>query len=270
MRADNSVVRTMLGHKSIRRYSRRRPSDEVVNAAVRAGQQAPFASQMYSVVMSRDRVRNPFRAPLLFTICVDFHKFELIMARRGWRMATNDLTLLLFGVEDALLMAQNMVVAGRSLGMGSCFLGSAMYDAERIAKRYHLPARVFPIVQLVMGYPAEDPPTRPRYPLEFTLFEDRYPEIDDELVSKAMKAMDEGYLAQDYYRANRAKIQLQRGRKETYTLKDYSWTEHICRKWGQWYPSPDELLKQLELRGFHIERPTAKAKTPRRAGASRQ
>lgn len=248
----NEVVGTMLEHRSIRRYSKRRPSMATVETVVRAGQQAPFASQMYSVVLSGDRTRNPFKAPLLFTVCIDSHKFELIMAKRGWRMATNDLTLLFFGIEDALLMAENMVVAGRSLGMGSCFLGFAMYDAERIARKHHLPKRVFPIVQLAMGYPAEDPPPRPRYPMDFVLFEGRYPELDDERVSRAMEAMDEGYLAQDYYRVNRAKIPLDKGRKETFDLGNYSWTEHICRKYGQWHPDPGELLRQLELRGFNI------------------
>ena len=66
-----------------------------------------------------------------------------------------------FGIEDASLMAENMVIAGRSMGLGSCFLGFAMYDADRIAKQYSLPQRVFPLVQLAMGYPAEDPPPRP-------------------------------------------------------------------------------------------------------------
>lgn len=263
---ENETVRTMLDHRSIRRYSKRRPSAESVGTVVRAGQQAPFASQMYSVVLSRDRARNPFRAPLLFTVCIDSHKFELIMAKRGWRMATNDLTLLFFGIEDALLMAENMVVAARSLGMGSCFLGFAMYDADRIARRLSLPKRVFPIVQLAMGYPAEDPPPRPRYPMDFTLFEGRYPELDDGAVSRAMKAMDDGYLEQDYYRVNRAKIPLVGGRAETFDLGDYSWTEHICRKWGQWHPDPDELLRQLELRGFHICGAKGRARKRRRAG----
>ncbi|MFY9605482.1 MAG: nitroreductase family protein [Thermoplasmata archaeon] len=248
----NQVIKTMLDHRSIRRYKSEAPSDHVVKTIVRAGQQAPFASQMYSVLLSRKAMQNPFRAPLLFTICIDSHKFELIMARRGWKMATNDLTLLIFGIEDAMLMAENMVIAARSLGIGSCFLGFAMYKADRIAEEYELPKRVFPLVQLAMGHPAEDPPPRPRYPIEFTLFEDKYPALDDDTVSRAMRQMDEGYLEQDYYRRNRAKIKLERGRKESYSYADYNWTEHICRKWGQWYPRPTELLNQLKLRGFKV------------------
>jgi hypothetical protein len=175
------------------------------------------------------------------------------MAKRNWKLVTNDLTLLFFGIQDASLMAENMVVAGRSLGLGSCFLGSAMFRAAKIAEEYELPKKVFPLVQLTMGYPAEEPPPRPRYPIDFTLFEDEYPRLDDKKVRKAMEAMDEGYLAQDYYRKMNAKIRLEdKKRKETFTYDDYSWTEHICRKWGQWYPDPKELLEQLEKCGFNI------------------
>ncbi len=248
----NPVIKCLLDHKSIRKYTDQMPSDEAIQTVVRAGQQAPFASQYYSVLLSRNKERNPFKAPLLFTVCVDSHKFERIMTRRNWKLVTNDLALLLFGIQDAALMAENMVVAGRSLGLGSCFLGSAPFRADKIAEEYDLPERVFPLVQLAMGYPAEDPLTRPRYPKEFTLFEDRYPELDQKMVLAAIKQMDEGYLAQDYYRKMNAKIPLEGDRKETFTYDNYSWTEHICRKWGQWYTEPDELLQQFEKRGFHI------------------
>jgi hypothetical protein len=174
------------------------------------------------------------------------------MARRGWNLVTNDLVLLFFGIQDAVLMAENMVIAARSLGLGSCFLGSAMFRADKIAEEYHLPPKVFPLVQLAMGYPAEDPPPRPRYPMEFTLFEDKYPELNDKMIVRAMQVMDEGYLAQDYYRKLKAKIPLKINRKETYTYDNYSWTEHICRKWGQRFPDPKVLLQQLEKRGFDI------------------
>jgi nitroreductase len=250
----NPVIQVLLSHKSIRKYTDELPSDEVIETIVRAGQQAPFAYQYYSLLLSRDRKHNPFKAPLLFTICVDSHKFERIMARRRWKLVENDLSILFFAVQDAALMAENMVVAGRSLGLGSCFLGSAPYRADRIAKEYSLPERVFPLVQLTMGYPAEDPPTRPRYPMEFTLFENKYPELNEATVSRAMKQMDEGYLAQDYYRKANAKITLEGKRRETFTYDNYSWTEHICRKLGQWYPNPKELIERLEKRGFQINR----------------
>lgn len=248
---ESTVIQTMLKHRSVRKYKKDQPSDEIVETIVRAGQQAPFASQLYSVLLSRKK-KAPFGAPLWFIICVDLYKLERFMKIRGWDVVTNDLSLLFFGIQDAAYMAQNMVVAGESLGLFSCFLGAAPYQAERIAKEFKLPKRVFPLVGLVMGYPAEDFPSRPRYPLSFTLFEDRYPEFTDEQVAEAMKVMDDGYLAQGYYAKQKAKIPIEVDKKETYTYENYSWTEHIARKWGQWYRSPEELLEQLKKQGFDL------------------
>jgi len=250
---ENQVIETMMNHRSVRKYTKEKPSDEIVHAIVRAGQQAPFAAQLYSVLLKRNK-RAPFGAPLWFTICVDLYKLERFMKVRGWDVVSNDLSLLFFGIQDAAYMAQNMVVAGESLGLFSCFLGAAPYQADRIARDFKLPPRVFPLVGLVMGYPAEDLPPRPRYPLSFTLFEDTYPEFSDEQVAEAMRVMDEGYLAQGYYVKMKAKIPIEdKSRKDTYTYDNYSWTEHISRKWGQWFPTPAELLEQLRKRGFNLD-----------------
>ncbi len=250
---DNPTIQVLLNRRSVRRFKPDLPGDEVIQTIVRAGQQAPFASQLYSVLLSRKQ-RARFGAPLLFTICVDLHKLERLMALRGWKVVTNDLSLLLFGIQDAAYMAENMVIAAASLGLGSCFLGAAPFRARQIARRYRLPKRVFPIVQLVMGYPdpAEEFPPRPRYPLSFTLFEDQYPDLSNDQAAEAMRAMDEGYLRQGYYRKQGIRIELADGRADPFTDETYSWTEHIARKWGQWYPSPEELLQQLREQGFEI------------------
>jgi len=247
----NPVIEILLNRKSVRKYSDQVPSGEVIETVVRAGQQAPFASQLCSLLLSRSKA--PYGAPLWFTICVDMHRMELIMAKRGWAVVTNDLSMLLLGIQDAALMAENMVIAAESLGMGSCFLGDTPNRAGRIQKQYKLPKRVFPLVELVMGYPAEEFPPRPRYPMEFVLFEDRYPELTDSMVEEAMRVMDEGYLAQGYYRKQRAKIKLEGDREETFTYDNYSWTEHISRKWGLWLRDPKDVLNEMEKCGFTFE-----------------
>ena len=246
----NSMIEAMLNRRSVRKYTDQKPTDEVIETVVRAGQHAPFAAQLCSLLLTRKKA--PFGAPLWFTVCVDMHRMELVMAKRGWTTRANNLSMLIFGIQDAALMAENMVMAAESLGMGSCFLGNAFYRVKQIQKRYRLPPRVFPLVELVMGYPAEEFPPRPRYPLDFTLFEDRYPELRDETIEQAMRVMDEGYLAQGYYRKQKAKIKLEVEREETFTYDNYSWTEHISRKWGQWMGDPNEILEQLEACGFGI------------------
>jgi len=247
----NPIIKTMLNRKSIRKYMPEMPPDEVIETVVRAGQQAPFASQLCSLLLSRNREENPFEAPLLFTVCVDSYKWELIMAERNWTMVGDDMMLLLLGFQDAALMAENMVIAAESLGMGSCFLGGVPFHSKEIIEEYNLPPRVFPMVGLTMGYPAQNPPPRPRYPVDFVLFEDKYPDFTGEQVRSAMEVMDQGYLAQDYYQSLKAIIPIQGDREDNFTYETYSWTEHICRKWGQ-NLFPRTLLKHIKRCGFNI------------------
>ena len=202
----NTTLDAMMARKSIRKYEDRLPANDVIETVVRAGQQAPFAGQLGSVLLKRKSAAGgvhdeggapkapggtadkepasgiPWGAPLLFTICIDMHRMELVLEKRGWRTKSHDLNMLLFGVQDATLMAENMVTAAESLAMGSCFLGGAPFRADRIIEEYSLPKRVFPVVQLTMGYPAENPAPRPRYPISFHLFEGSYPQFSDEEV----------------------------------------------------------------------------------------
>jgi nitroreductase len=248
----NPTIASMLNRKSVREYTTEKPSEEVVETIVRAGQQAPFASQLYSILLTRKK-KAPFGAPLWFIICVDLYKLERFMQVRGWEVVTNDVTMLLFGLQDAAYAAENMVIAAESLGLGSCYLGIGAKRAMQIIKQYKLPKRVFPLVELVMGYPAETFPPRPRYPMPYTLHEDRYPDLSDEQVREAMKVMDDGYMAQGYYSKQKVKIPIESGRPDTFTFENYSWTEHISRKWGQWDTSPNEMLAVLKSQGFDLQ-----------------
>ena len=250
----NPTIEVLMNRKSVRRFTNRKITRDELEAIVRAGQQAPFASQLYSVLYSTERP-IAYDAPAWFVVCVDAYKLERFMKLRGWSIVTNDLTLLLLGMQDAAYMAQNMVTTAESLGIGSCFLGAVSSSAVRVRtlrERFALPGRVLPMVELVMGYPDEEFPPRPRYPLAFTLFENKYPELSDKDVREAMKAMDDGYLKQEYYKRNGVKIELEDGRQDCYTFDDYSWTEHISRKWGQWAESPNELLDALRECGFSL------------------
>lgn len=242
----------MLAHRSIRKFTKRMPSDATVKTIVRAGQQAAFAAQLYSVILTKDRGRHPFKAPLLFTVCVDFNKMALIMKRRGWKWVSNDLYGLLLGIQDAGYAAQNMVLAAESLGLGTCYLGHTPFAADKLAKQLKLPQRVFPLVQIAMGYPAENPPLRPRFPMDFVLFDGKYPALDKKRITRALRTMDDGYLAQGYYRKANLKLPLICGKKETFDFDTYSWTEHISRKWGQWEKSPKRLRDLMRKRGLKV------------------
>ncbi len=244
----NEVIDSLMSRKSIRNYTDQVPTEEEILTVVRAGQQAPFAMQLGSLVIQRNSKTNAFNAPIQFVILCDLHRMEKVMETRGWQRKASNIHSLLFGMQDAAYMAQNMVTAAESLGMGSCFIGAAPYMSEKLREDCNLPDHVFPLVILPMGFPAENPPVRPRYPMEFHLFEEKYPELTEEMTKKAMAVMDDGYLAQDYYKNAGFMIPLaDKTKEEKYTFDNYSWTEHISRKMVQWSTDPDELLKQLDI-----------------------
>jgi nitroreductase len=248
----NPVIDAMLQRKSVRKFTNQVPSEEIIETIIRAGQQAPFAFQMGDMILDRGP-KNMMGAPLQFTICYDVHRMALVAQKRGWDIEVDDMQLLIFGIQDAAYMAQNMVIAAESLGLRSCYIGMTPFIAPTIKKKYKLPDRVFPVVTLVVGYPDayEDQfPPRPRYPMEFTCFEGEYPEMDVAMVENAMQVMDEGYLAQHYYQKQNAMINLHGKKEETFTYEDYSWTEHISRKCALYTDA--HLRTAYEKIGFRV------------------
>ena len=99
----NAVIDTIMKRASVRSYKDEMPSDEVIETVVRAGQQAPFAMQLCSTILQRGG-KFAWGAPLNFIILADVHRFQRILEKRGWSLRTNDLTLLLFAVQDLSLI----------------------------------------------------------------------------------------------------------------------------------------------------------------------
>ena len=74
----NPVIDAMMNRKSIRKYTDRVPSEEEILTVVRAGQQAPFAMQMGSVIIQRNRKNNAFGAPIQFIILCDIDRKSVV------------------------------------------------------------------------------------------------------------------------------------------------------------------------------------------------
>ena len=70
----NPTIETLMNHRSIRQYTDEIPSNEMIEAIVKAGQQAAFAGQLGSLILSREKTKHPFGAPLYFLVCVDIHR----------------------------------------------------------------------------------------------------------------------------------------------------------------------------------------------------
>src|SRR5690606_23971682 len=96
---------------------------------------------------------------------------------------------------DATLMAQNVVVAAESAGLGICYIGGVRNHPREISDLLQLPTGVYPVFGLCLGYPDQNPELKPRLPLSVVLKEDAYNDAGDEA---AIAEYDEQI--REYYR----------------------------------------------------------------------
>lgn len=73
---------------------------------------------------------------------------------------------------NVAIAVEHLVLAAAAQGLGTCW--TRYFDARAVAALLDLPPEVLVVALIPVGYPAEDPPPRPRLPLEEILL--RVPE----------------------------------------------------------------------------------------------
>lgn len=254
------VLKVIHNRRSVREYLDKDVPDDILTKILAAGFRAPFAAQLCSVVYTRSRERMKEAgvsvyptAPVHMIFFIDFCRLEKIMKHRGHEYGYDDMMAIWLGMQDVVLMIENLTIAAESFGLGSVLYGMTPLKADSIAKTFKVPKRVFPVVGISVGYPdpAEDTEIRPRFPLEMSAFEDEYRDHSDEDIKICMKGMDEGFIAQGYYIKNKTKVKLV-DKKDTIGFDKYSWSEHISRKFRSAFRRGDPLIEVLRRHGFDL------------------
>ncbi|WP_082031657.1 NADPH-dependent oxidoreductase [Actinomyces polynesiensis] len=192
--AENETIRTQLAHRTIRAFTPDPVGEEVVRSLLDVARHAPTSSfyQQTTVLWVRDPVLRhevyrssgqPYvdgtRGELLVFV-VDLHRNACIREEAGEDLEPlGRTTLFLEGVEDAVIAAQNTVVAAESLGLGTVYLGSIGGDPRRVIRALRLPRHTFPLLGLLVGHPDQEPQFKPRLPADLTTAVDTYPEVED-------------------------------------------------------------------------------------------
>ena len=258
MTEDETIFEIINNRRSMRLFLDKPVTDEILTKLLKAGMRAPFASQLCSVVYTRDKTKitevrmgSYPTAPLLLIFLIDVRRLEKIMTQRSHTYIFDDLMTLWVGLQDVTLVVQNLILAAEALGLGSVLLGNAPLRADIIAETFNIPKRVFPVVGMNLGYPdpTENTEIRPRFPLKNSAFEDSYLDHSKVDIEECMKVMDEGMLAQGYYIKEKTKVKLKEGIDDI-GFDRYSWCEHISRKMCQGRWSDDALFTILQRHGF--------------------
>ncbi|MBQ9913920.1 MAG: nitroreductase family protein [Clostridia bacterium] len=195
----NEIMKSLVARKSIRQFESRDIDEKTRELLLLSASQAPTAGnqQLYTIIDVRSQEikdklavscdNQPFikTAPMVLIFCADCKKWDDAYRSIGLEPKSAGEGDLFIAIEDAVIAAQNVVVAAESFGLGSCYIGDIIENREYHKQLFSLPDKVVPICMLVIGYPTEGQLKRPkprRCEQKFIVHTDSYRALDaDEL-----------------------------------------------------------------------------------------
>ena len=176
----NEILSQLHSRKSVRVYRDKAIEPDVKQAILEAALQAPTAGNMtlFTILDITDQTKKdalaiscdnqPFiaTAPMVLIFCADYRRWYDVFAANDPAARKPMAGDLLLANADALIAAQNAVVAAESFGIGSCYIGDITENYEYHRELLNLPQYVVPAAMLCFGYPTQQQLERPK-PLRF-------------------------------------------------------------------------------------------------------
>ena len=187
------TVAQLLAHRTHRRYKPDAIPDDVLEIVLAAALSAPSKSdlQQVAVIVVRDRARQatiggwipdmPWiaTAPLFLVFCGDHRRLRRVSSELRHRPFPNDtLDMFMNAAVDAGLVLQNFMTAAEAMGLGCCPISVVRNHIETLSELLELPAGVFPVAGLTVGYPSQAGWISMRLPPALTVHTDRYDDRD--------------------------------------------------------------------------------------------
>lgn len=178
----NEVLQQLYQRKSVRVYEDRPVEADVKKAVLEAALQAPTAGNMalYTILditdpaikasLAKSCDDQPFiaTAPMVLIFCADYRRWYDVFCDHVQEVRKPETGDLFLAQADALIAAQNAVVAAHSLGLGSCYIGDITENFEYHRELLKLPKYVVPAAMLCIGYPTQQQLERSK-PKRFSL-----------------------------------------------------------------------------------------------------
>lgn len=210
------MINTLLKHRSIRKFKSTPIPEEELREMLEAATRASTCGnmQLYSLVVTRDKAMREkllpchfgqqmvVEAPCVVTVCADVHRFSMWCEQRDAEPAYDNFAWFLTATIDAMLAAQNLVVAAEADGLGVCYLGTTIYTAGEIVKVLNLPKGVLPVTTIVLGYPDEKPALTDRLPQDAVVHFERYNDYTEAEIDELWAEREESELTKKLLEEN--------------------------------------------------------------------
>lgn len=182
--------------KTIRKYKAMDVEKNLIHSLLATAARAATMGnmQLYSVIETRTEAGKAALAPLHFnqpmvtgapvvlTFVADFRRFtrwcDLSEADAGY----DNLLSFLNAATDTLLFCQNFCTLAEEAGLGTCFLGTTVYNPKGVISALQLPMLTFPVATITVGWPDEDPAQPDRLDIEALIHAETYHDADDDTI----------------------------------------------------------------------------------------
>jgi len=243
----NQTIEGLKSHRSIRKFTDQPIDNDTLHELIRAGQGAATSSFLQGttvIQVNRPEVREQIaelagnqayieHAPVFLVFCADLRRSSECCSRHSAEATEGMTEQFIIATVDVSLMAQNVVVAAESLGMGICYIGAIRNNPQLTSDLLALPRGVYPVFGLCLGYPAQDPEIKPRLPVSVVLKQDVYEDGGD---AETIASYDEHI--REYYRTR------------TSNQKAASWSEQMSGLLSR--ESRPHMRDFLARRGFEM------------------
>jgi nitroreductase len=154
----------ILKRRSIRRFEGRPVEEEKITTLLRAGMAAPSAvnSQPWEfIVVTEEPLLERLRSALEYGKMVA----PLVIVPLGSPKVASSFAGETYWVQDCTAAVENILIAAANIDLGSVWVGVYPRVKKMAAVReiLNIPADVFPLCLLHIGYPAEQKPIHTKY-----------------------------------------------------------------------------------------------------------
>lgn len=191
-------MESLKNRRSIRKYSTKAVSDELLSSLLEEAERTPTMGnlQLYSVVVTRDGAMKAklspahfgqpmvVGAPVVLTFCADFRRTSLWAENRKAVPGYDNFLSFLNAATDTLLYCQTFCNLAEEQGLGTCFLGTTVYQPATIIDILKLPRLTFPVATITLGWPDENPPQSDRLPVESIVHKETYHDYTTEKINQ--------------------------------------------------------------------------------------
>ncbi len=190
----------IIDRRTIRKYKTLGVDENLINELLQTASRAATMGnmQLYSVVITKDDIikeqLSPYhfhqpmiKAPVVLTFCADFNRFSKWCEFREAQPGYSNFLSFLNAMSDTLLFTQNFCTLAEENGLGTCYLGTTIYNPKGIIEVLKLPKLTFPIATITVGWPDEEPDQPDRLPISGIIHSEYYNDYTKEDIDNIYK-----------------------------------------------------------------------------------